>query len=154
MRGGSRVAALATGAALAVLAAGCSSPGGGGPAVPVTGSATPTVQGGVMTGTALPSATGGTATATRLPTGRTIEVTVHGSTVTPTPAKVDVAVGQPVTLRVTSDRSTELHLHGVEVEQPVTAGVPTTVLFVAPRPGVYEVELHDPELRLLDLVAR
>ncbi|MCW2814578.1 MAG: hypothetical protein JWN84_2033, partial [Nocardioides sp.] len=40
---------------------------------------------------------------------RVIEVTVEGGEVTPTGTRIDVAVGQPVDIVVTSDEAGELH---------------------------------------------
>ena len=78
--------------------------------------------------------------------GRTIAITVKGSTVTPTPAQVDLPVGQLLTLVVTSDHDDELHA--------LKAGVPTQVALTGKDPGVYEVELHHPALTLLTVAVR
>jgi heme/copper-type cytochrome/quinol oxidase subunit 2 len=48
----------------------------------------------------------------------------------------------------------ELHVHGVELARPVIPGKPTVVQFRFEEPGVFNVELHDPELLLVRLVAR
>jgi hypothetical protein len=86
--------------------------------------------------------------------GRTIAITVKGSTVTPPPAQVDLPVGQLLTLVVTSDHDDELHAHGFEVEVPLKAGVPTQVALTGKDPGVYEVEVHHPALTLLTVAVR
>ena len=62
--------------------------------------------------------------------------------------------GDQVTLVVTSDRTTELHVHVVDIEKPITAGVPLTVTFTPKQTGVYEVELHDPDLLLTKIAVR
>lgn len=50
--------------------------------------------------------------------------------------------GEPVTLLITSDIAEEVHVHGVDLYQDLAPGATTTVEFVAPAPGVYEIELH------------
>ena len=86
--------------------------------------------------------------------GRTIDITVTGSTVTPAPATVDLAVGEKLTLSVTSDHADQLHIHGFEVEEDLVAGVATTVTVTGAQPGVYEVETHHPALRLMKIAVR
>lgn len=85
---------------------------------------------------------------------RTIELQVAGGQVTPPPSQVDLAVGETLRLVVTSDRDSEIHAHGFEVDAPVPAGQPTTVELTGTAPGVYEVELHDPDLLLLQVAVR
>ena len=87
-------------------------------------------------------------------TGRSLTVTVTGKQVTPAPDTVDLAVGKTLTLTVTSDHDDQLHAHGFEVERDVKAGVPTTVVLKGAEPGVYEVEMHHPELKLLSVAVR
>jgi len=137
-----RAAALVAAAALAL--AGCASSGG-------DQDRTPSPQ----TATVAPGATSA-GTAGGSPTGdvRTVEVTITGQQVDPPPAQVDLAVGETLRLVVTSDRDSEVHAHGFEVEAPVPAGVPTTVELTGSAPGVYEVELHDPDLLLLQVAVR
>jgi plastocyanin len=79
---------------------------------------------------------------------------VTGSEVTPAPATVDVKAGCAVRLAVTADRTSEVHVHVVNIERPITAGKPLTVEFTPTQPGVYEVELHDPDLLLVKLAVR
>jgi hypothetical protein len=74
--------------------------------------------------------------------------------VSPAPTTVDLAVGEELTLVVTSDHDDELHLHGFDVEEELRAGVPTTVTVTGKDPGVYEVETHEPALRLLKIAVR
>jgi hypothetical protein len=79
---------------------------------------------------------------------------VHGKQVTPPPATVDLPVGETLTLTVTSDHDDELHLHGFDIEKPLVAGQPLTVTVTGKQPGVYEVETHEPPLRLLQIAVR
>ncbi|MGO4342853.1 hypothetical protein [Pedococcus sp. 2YAF34] len=86
--------------------------------------------------------------------GRGLTITITGKKVVPAPATVDLAVGEKLTLVVTSDHDDELHLHGFDVEDKLKAGVPTTVTVTGKDPGVYEVETHEPPLRLLKIAVR
>ena len=90
----------------------------------------------------------------RRPRGRTIEITVTGREVDPAPSTVSLGVGDRLTLLVTSDHDDTLHIHGFDVEEPLTAGAATSVTLTGAQPGVYEVETHHPELRLLKIAVR
>jgi hypothetical protein len=81
-------------------------------------------------------------------------VTVTGTKVSPAPATVDLGVGEKLTLTVTSDHADQLHIHGFEVEKNLVAGVPLSVTLTGDQPGVYEVETHHPELRLLKIAVK
>ncbi|MGZ4602851.1 MAG: hypothetical protein ACXV0U_04535 [Kineosporiaceae bacterium] len=57
-------------------------------------------------------------------------------------------------MTVTADRTSQVHVHVVDIEKPITAGKPLTIDFTPTQPGVYEVELHDPDLLLVKLAVR
>ena len=86
--------------------------------------------------------------------GRTLEVIVTGRQVEPAPSTVSLGVGDRLTLVVTSDHDDTLHIHGFDVEKPLTAGRATSVTLTGKQPGVYEVETHHPELRLLKIAVK
>lgn len=127
MKTGMMPAALVVAAAVA----GCGSP----PAAP------PPVSSGESTAAATSSA----AQSSPGPAaGPVVNVTIAAGTVTPTNAEVDVAVGAPIILEVTSDATDSLHVHSI----------PERVFDVQPRagqrfeftvdiPGRVDVELHD-----------
>jgi hypothetical protein len=99
-----------------------------------------------------PSSTAAAAgTAATTAAAKTITVTVSGSTVTPAPATYPLGVGQTMAVVVTSDHADEVHAHGFEVEKEVKPGVPVTLELTGTVPGVYEVEMHDPALTLLQI---
>ncbi len=79
---------------------------------------------------------------------------MQGKKVTPAPSTVDLAVGETLTLIVTSDRDDDLHVHGFEVQATLVPGRPTSVTLTGEAPGVYEVETHDTALRLLKIAVR
>ena len=110
---------------------------------------TAATTGGTSPGT---SASSGSGTATSCGTG--LQITVKGSTVTPAPGTTEVKAGCQVDLTVTADRTSEVHVHVIELEKPITAGQPLHITFTPTQPGVYEVELHDPDLLLVKLAVR
>jgi hypothetical protein len=83
-----------------------------------------------------------------------VEVTVSGGSVSTPQGRVDVEVGAPVRLVVTSDTDDELHVHGVDIEQPLVAGQATVLEFVPTESGLYDVETHDSHLLLVQIAAR
>jgi hypothetical protein len=87
-------------------------------------------------------------------TGRRIDITVTGRQVTPKPATVNIAVGESLTISVTSDQDNQLHAHGFDIELDIKAGQPTEVTVKGTKTGVFEVELHEPELRLFQVAVR
>lgn len=147
-------------ALLAVLTA-CSGSGPGPSTAPPPASTTAAVGGATST-TATPSTTAITSTATPSTTGstgstaagRSLLITVTGSTVTPKPTRVDLAVGATLTLVVTSDHDDQLHAHGFDVEAKLTAAKPTTIVLTGTDPGVFEVETHHPALTLVTVAVR
>jgi hypothetical protein len=96
----------------------------------------------------------GSTSETSEPDVRTLQITVTGKKVTPAPARVDLASGTRLRLVITVDHDDEVHVHGFEVEREVTAGKPVTIDLTGGEPGLYEVETHDPELRLLQVLVR
>ena len=88
------------------------------------------------------------------PAGRSITITIKGKKVTPAPSTVDLKKGETLTLVVTSDRDDEIHAHGFEVEGELKAGVPSTITITGTQAGLFEVETHEPPLRLLMIAVR
>ena len=86
--------------------------------------------------------------------GKRLDISVKGKQVTPAPATVDLAVGESLTIAVTSDKANTLHAHGFEVEKKLTAGQPGEVTVKGGQTGTFEFELHDPELRLFTVAVR
>ena len=82
--------------------------------------------------------------------GVVIEVTVQGGQVEGGGRK-QVPLGETVTLRVTSDVADHVHLHGYDVLVDVAAGETAELTFDATIPGVFEAELEDSRLPLLEL---
>lgn len=83
-----------------------------------------------------------------------IDITHKGGTFEPNGARVKVGLGEPVVLVIESDTDGSLHVHSTP-EQEVDYTVGTTEHeIVIDRPGVVEVESHDPDLVVLQLEVR
>lgn len=110
------------------------------------------------TGSGATAASGATTTAaasgaTVTVAGTLVEVTYKGGKVEGGGRK-QVAKGQNVTLRVTSDVADEVHLHGYDKEAALVAGQATDIVFKADASGVFEVELHKKGLKLVEIEVR
>jgi hypothetical protein len=78
-------------------------------------------------------------------------VTVRGGSVVEGASRQRARLGQPVTVRVTSDVADEVHVHGYDLTAEVAAGGTAELTFTADLPGVYEVELEGAHLPLFEL---
>ena len=88
------------------------------------------------------------------PAGRRIEIIVTGKQVKPQPATVDIAVGESLTITITSDKANTMHGHGFEIAKAMKAGEQVSVTIKGARSGVFEFELHDPALKLFQVAVR
>ena len=79
-----------------------------------------------------------------------VEVVVRGGSVRGG-GRQTVSLNERVRLRVTSDVSDEVHVHGYEHRFAVGATGPAEITFVANLPGVFEVELEKARRRLVTL---
>ncbi|HMR50590.1 MAG TPA: hypothetical protein PKE40_15170 [Arachnia sp.] len=66
----------------------------------------------------------------------------------------DIALGAPITLRITTAFDDEVHLHGYELTVTTVAGEPVDMVFDATMAGSYEVESHVTDEVYLKLVVR
>ncbi len=83
-----------------------------------------------------------------------VELAREGDTFTPNGERVELAVGQTLVLQVTSDEAGELHVHSTpEQDLAYEAGTSEHEITVD-RPGVVEVESHDPDSIVLQLEVR
>ncbi|MEO3811501.1 hypothetical protein ABGB17_21115 [Sphaerisporangium sp. B11E5] len=87
-------------------------------------------------------------------TVKDITVTIKARTVTPPPSRIDVTKGQRVRITVTSDVADQAHVHGYDKAAVLRPGVPGTIEFVAGQSGLFEVETHEQELQLFQLLVR
>lgn len=83
-----------------------------------------------------------------------LEVTREGDTFTPNGERVELEVGQTLVLTITADVAGELHVHSTpEQEVAYDAGTSEHEITID-RPGVVEVESHDPDSIVLQLEVR
>jgi heme/copper-type cytochrome/quinol oxidase subunit 2 len=82
---------------------------------------------------------------------QTIRVQVAGNHVQTASRRVKVKLDSQVRLEVTADRAEEVHLHGYDRKVDVEPGKQATLEFTADTPGVFEVELEEKGLKLLEL---
>jgi FtsP/CotA-like multicopper oxidase with cupredoxin domain len=106
---------------------------------------------------ATPSASTASETPAQTPTptptaeGQLVEITVAKGKVTGPKGRVKVKKGSTVTLRVTSDVADEIHLHGYDKHADVEKGGTADLTFKATLAGVFEVELEEKALQLVQL---
>lgn len=130
---------------LAVALAAC---GGGGDdnqsaattAAPATTAAGPTTTTGA-----------GSATTTGDTGAQAVHVAVTGTKVQTAERRVKVPLDGKVRLEVTADRADEVHLHGYDRKVDIEPGKPAVLEFTADVPGVFEVELEEAGLKLVEL---
>jgi plastocyanin len=80
------------------------------------------------------------------PQNRDFEVSIKDGEMRP--EEISVNQGDTVTLRVTADEPTELHVHGYDVEQELEPGRETEIDFEADLTGRFEIEDHETEKEL------
>ncbi len=103
-----------------------------------------------------PSAPTVTSGPTGEPTDDAVEVPleVREGRVFPPTHRVKVAAGQTVRLLVISDTDDEVHVHGYDRKVEVRPGIEAVVEFLADQSGVFEVELEEAGLQLVQLEVR
>ena len=82
---------------------------------------------------------------------QTVQVTVAGTDVQTAERRVKVPLDGKVRLEVTADRTDEVHLHGYDRKVDIEPGKPAVLEFTADVPGVFEVELEEAGLKLVEL---
>ncbi len=88
------------------------------------------------------------APAATLPAPRIFELMVAGGKLQSGPRLIQLRQGEAVTLKVTSDRNDELHVHGYDLHAHLHAHTPATLSFEAGRSGRFEYELHQAHVEL------
>jgi heme/copper-type cytochrome/quinol oxidase subunit 2 len=83
--------------------------------------------------------------------GTLIEAKVTGSEVDTASRRVKVSRGDKVRIQVEADHTEEVHVHGYDLKKDVAPGKPAVIEFTADAPGVFEVELEEAALKLLEL---
>jgi hypothetical protein len=88
------------------------------------------------------------------PTPRTIMIVVEQGRPRGGIKRPTLEQGEKVVVVVRSDVGDEIHVHGFDVERPLTPGKPVRIPLTAKLPGRFEVELHHPEALLAVLEVR
>ncbi|MEQ7128878.1 hypothetical protein ABN034_30670 [Actinopolymorpha sp. B11F2] len=86
------------------------------------------------------------------PPVKRLTVKIADGEVSPNAARVEVADGTPIEITVTSDVADRLHVHGYDEEVAVEPDKPGTLEFVADEAGRFEIELHDADRLVYQLV--
>jgi hypothetical protein len=85
----------------------------------------------------------------------TVDIAVKDGKVTPQGDRVDVKVGQKVTLHITSDADEEIHVHSEpEHEYEVKPGDDVKESFTITTPGQVAVEAHHLDVTIVQLVVK
>ena len=82
---------------------------------------------------------------------QTVQITVTGTKVQTAERRVKVPLDGKVRLEVTADRADEVHLHGYDRKVDISPGRPAVLELTADVPGVFEVELEEAGLKLVEL---
>lgn len=82
---------------------------------------------------------------------RRIMITMRSGQVSGETGRMTVPLDTPVSVVVTSDAADEIHVHGYGLKAEIPPGGAGTVSFTATVSGVFEVELDDSKLPLLQL---
>ena len=135
-------------AASALALAGCGGGSSQADATTQTDTGTETAQATTPATTTTETATTTETTTTSAPKPRTITLVVESGRPRGGIARPTVAKGDKVVVVVRTDAGEEVHLHGYDVEKPVTPGTPVRIPFTADLPGRFGLELHHPDALL------
>ncbi|WP_210648918.1 hypothetical protein [Nocardioides sp. SYSU D00065] len=83
-----------------------------------------------------------------------VPVTREDGTFTPNGERVALEVGQTLVLEVTADEAGELHVHSTPEQEIAYESGSSEHEITVDRPGVVEVESHDPDSIVLQLEVR
>ena len=77
------------------------------------------------------------------PSARVVGVGFAGGQLTGETGRVETSLGESIVLRITSDVTEEIHVHGYDVYADVPAGSTVDIPLTTTLAGQYEVELHE-----------
>ena len=137
--------------AASVLAlAGC---GGGGSSQTTAATDTATTTATTTTSTTTTTGTA-TTTAPAAPKPTTIAIVVKQGRPSGGIKRPTIQKGDKVVIVIRTDAGEQVHLHGYDIEKPVTPGTPVRIPFTASLPGRFELELHHPDVLLAVIEVR
>src|SRR5918995_3112102 len=85
---------------------------------------------------------------------RVVEVEIADGRVSTDDDRVEVRRGDTVRIVVASDVDDEVHVHGVEQTAALVAGETAAVEFIVDEAGLFEVETHEGDLLLFQLLVQ
>jgi glucose/arabinose dehydrogenase len=88
------------------------------------------------------------------PEGTVVEMTFEHGHVTPNGDRVEATAGEPITFVIDADAPGELHVHSAAGTMIAFGPGVSEHTFTVDRPGIVEVELHDPPLIVVQLEVR
>lgn len=137
---------------LLVVLTGCDDGDDGGTGATTSATSTAT---GAASSTAPPTSAPAEATTTSATAaGRVISVTIRGGRPEGGVRRERVTLGETVILRIDSDTADEVHVHGYDVKADVAAGGTAEIALEADIPGIFEVELEESKVPILELEIR
>jgi len=84
----------------------------------------------------------------------TVAVTREGDSFTPNGARVELGVDQTLVLTIDADEAGELHVHSTPEQEVAYEEGASEHEITIDRPGVLEVESHDPDVIVMQLEVR
>lgn len=88
----------------------------------------------------------GTATANAHAEDRVFDLQIHGEAPSAKAQVLAVRQNDRVTIRVSSDKPVQVHLHGYDIESDVVPNVVKSLRFTATATGRFPIEIHSREL--------
>ena len=88
------------------------------------------------------------------PEGTVIPISFKGGEVTPAGDRVEAKAGEPITFEIDADAPGELHVHSTPDHEIAFEPGTSSHEIVIDQPGIVEVELHDPEIVIVQLELR
>jgi hypothetical protein len=88
------------------------------------------------------------------PTSTVVPITIKDGRPAGGITRVNVPKGQTVDLVVQSDVADEVHVHGYDLHKDVEAGGEVQIIFKADISGVFEAELENRKLQILELTVK
>ena len=85
------------------------------------------------------------------PASDAVEITIEGDRISPLGDRIEVGVGEQVSLHVTSDRPGELHVHSTPEQELEYGKGETTLKLTIDSPGIVDVEDHEADVVILQL---
>lgn len=80
-----------------------------------------------------------------------LEIAIEAGEILSGPDRIEAELGSTVMFVVVSDAVDHVHVHGYDVLFDVAPGRPAEVQFIADVPGIFEIELEDSHLLLVEL---